>query len=111
MWSLGLLPHWRDRWVLTKVGVQQTHLSLVHHVFLATVPQMVENTMQNMHFRQGHSTQATRWWGARDRRSGQCQKIFARTIAKAEAATVPFQHALSTNAGCECVTHITSVQK
>ena len=39
------------------------------------------------------------------------RRLVARTIArqvskKAEAATVPFQYALSTKAGCECVAHI-----
>ena len=39
------------------------------------------------------------------------RRLVARTIAKqfakkAEAATAPFQYALSTKAGCECVAHI-----
>ena len=39
------------------------------------------------------------------------RRLEARTIAKqfatkAEAATAPFQHALSTKASCECVAHI-----
>ena len=39
------------------------------------------------------------------------RRLVARTIAKqvaekVEAATAPFQHALSTKAGCECVAHI-----
>ena len=39
------------------------------------------------------------------------RRLVARTIAKqvakkAEAATAPFQYALSTEAGCECVAHI-----
>ena len=39
------------------------------------------------------------------------RRLVARTMAKqfskkAEAATAPFQHALSTKAGCECVAHI-----
>ena len=42
---------------------------------------------------------------------GVIRRLVARTIAKqfakkAEAATAPFQYALSTKAGCECVTHI-----
>ena len=39
------------------------------------------------------------------------RRLFAKTIAKqvskkAESATAPFQYALSTKAGCECVAHI-----
>ena len=39
------------------------------------------------------------------------RRLVARTIAKqvskqAEAATAPFQYALSTKVGCECVAHI-----
>ena len=39
------------------------------------------------------------------------RRMVAKTIAKqiskkVEVATTPFQHALSTNAGCECVAHI-----
>ena len=39
------------------------------------------------------------------------RRLVARTMAKqvakqAEKATAPFQHALSTKAGCECIAHI-----
>ena len=50
--------------------------------------------------------------GRRGRRFS--RRLVARTIArqvskKAKAATAPFQHALSTKAGCECVAHISSI--
>ena len=65
-------------------------------------------------YRVGHpvgandSAQQARWWGP----GGDIiRRLVARSLAKhitkkVEAMTAPFQYALSTKAGCDCVSHI-----
>ena len=59
-----------------------------------------------------HGTRETRRWSPRYRCWGQfLRRLVARTMAQqvsknAEKATAPFQYALSTRAGCECVAHV-----
>ena len=60
---------------------------------------------------QDHSSEETYWRGAWHRRRGRSRRLVARTMAKqmavrVEAATAPFQYALTTKAGCESVAHI-----
>ena len=55
-----------------------------------------------------HSPPETRWWRQRHRGRGRREKVGGKDNVATEAvqgATAPFQYALATRAGCECVAH------
>ena len=63
--------------------------------------------LENPGFGQVNCVEEARWWSPGNRGRSLVGRTMAKQVTKeVEAATSPFQYALSTRPGCECVTHV-----